>query len=140
MNGINFEKTEMNKIEKENYKIWLSSFPPEKNRTTMEPFLARLSGVTFSNEDPGIPRQRIIRASHPGDMLLLVAGPENKYDKFAVKVLRLDGHQIGYLPSANCAEGIHRNLLNGHRVDCRIHEIRGDETKWVTVELTKWTK
>jgi len=60
-------------------------------RTGSEPIVTKVVGVTYEN------RQDIIRRMNVGEDLKLVAEHDNIYDKNAIKVLRSNGDQIGYL-------------------------------------------
>ena len=59
--------------------------------------LTTVAGVTFDNED-GTNRQSLIGQCVTYQRLSLVAEPENKYDKGAVRVETQDGRMLGYVP------------------------------------------
>ena len=61
-------------------------------------YRTELRGVTHENEY-GPNRQELIEALRRGEELKLVPEPENLFDKDAVRVLKLDGSQVGYLPA-----------------------------------------
>ena len=59
---------------------------------------ARVVGVTFEG------RQTVVSQLQVGETVLLVRDPYNPYDPSAVKVLRQNGHQIGFLDRYLAAE------------------------------------
>lgn len=65
----------------------------------IQSFETRVSGVTHRNLD-GTSRQQAIQSCRVGDRVELIRDPENPFDPLAVKVCRLEGDQIGYLPAA----------------------------------------
>jgi len=65
-------------------------------------FFAQVAGESHSNDD-GSDRQTIIASCRVGETLLLDAEPDNPEDENAVRVLRQDGKQIGYLERATAA-------------------------------------
>lgn len=56
----------------------------------------KVVGVTFTNEDTGVPRQSILAGMDRSEAVFLEREPTNQYDKNAVKVMTLHG-QIGYV-------------------------------------------
>ena len=56
----------------------------------------KVVGVTFTNEDTGIPRQKILSQLDNSSAVFLEREPNNKFDKNAVKVMTLIG-QVGYI-------------------------------------------
>lgn len=85
--------------------------PAEKTRSVDRPqpsteprhFFLQVHGIYHRNAD-GSSRQKIIRSCGPGDPLVLVPEPENKYDPDAIKVCRPDGTQLGYVPSGHSSK------------------------------------
>ncbi len=61
-------------------------------------FDSRVSGVVHENDD-GTSRQVAIGRCVVGEEVVLIRDPENPYDRNAVRVYRLHGNQIGYLPA-----------------------------------------
>ena len=59
-------------------------------------FFAHVAGESFTNRD-GSDRQAIIASCRVGESLILDPEPHNPKDANAVRVLREDGKQIGYL-------------------------------------------
>jgi len=107
-------------------------------------FLVGVKGECQINKD-GRSRQELIKQLHVGDQVKLIPDPTNPYDRWAVRVLTVDGQQIGWLQSdARDAAP----LLKGEPVAATVHAIRGgteDKTfLGVVLELTKgdpdWTR
>jgi HIRAN domain len=65
-------------------------------------FFAQVAGESYRNDD-GSDRQAIIGSCRVGEPLVLDAEPDNPEDENAVRVLRRDGNQIGYLERAMAA-------------------------------------
>jgi hypothetical protein len=93
-------------------------------------YFASVAGVSYNNDD-GSSRQTIISQCKPGEKLMLIREPDNRFDPAAIKVTRWNGHQIGYVPA-----DIARNENSGglaHEIDagaeyrCRIAEVIGGE-------------
>lgn len=62
----------------------------------MRHFFGSVAGESFRNDD-GTDRQTIIAGIRVGERLELVAEPDNPKDENAIRVLREDGKQIGYI-------------------------------------------
>lgn len=77
-------------------------------------FLLGISGESY--------RQDAISRCHVGDPLQLIPEPTNAYDKFAVKVCRGDGEQIGYIKKERSRQ-MARDLASGARYDVCIHAL-----------------
>jgi hypothetical protein len=58
---------------------------------------AKIAGVSFTNDD-GSSRQEILSRCGTGEPVWLQRDSDNRYDKRAVKVVRLNGEQLGFLP------------------------------------------
>jgi hypothetical protein len=69
---------------------------------TMRHFFAKVAGESYRNAD-GSDRQAIIASCRVGEPLLLLPEPDNPHDENAIKVLREDGKQIGYLDAGLAA-------------------------------------
>lgn len=98
--------------------------------TTASKYLLNVAGVSFSNED-GSDRQTIISRCRPGECLLLIREPDNKFDPAAIKVTRLSGQQLGYIPSqvtgGGNSNGLAGKIDTGTKYRCRIADIIGGE-------------
>jgi hypothetical protein len=103
----------------------------------LKPFHTKLSGVTHKNED-GMNRQNILKRCHTGEKLNLIHYPVPQ-DHNAVKVLRQNGEQIGWLNSILAAE-IAPRLDRGSRVDAVISAITGNKKLiGCNIQLTKYS-
>jgi len=91
-------------------------------------FHLKVSGVSHRNAD-GSSRQKIIERCHPGEIVLLIREPENRYDADAIRVCRQSGEQIGYVPaehSAHLGEELDISAQGtGRAVVAFISQIRG---------------
>ena len=59
------------------------------------------------------------------EKLFLIPEPENKYDKYAVKITNFKDEQIGYLPRYY-AQGISRLIGEKRNIFCRVIEVNKD--------------
>ena len=57
-----------------------------------------IAGITFDNSD-GRPRQDVLAECTEGEMLQLIAEPDNLHDPDAVQVCRVTGDQLGFVPA-----------------------------------------
>jgi hypothetical protein len=71
-------------------------------------FFTSVAGVTYPNRD-GTKRQTIIAKCRAGEPIVLEAEPDNPQHEHAVRVLREDGSQIGYV-AARMASHLAANL------------------------------
>ena len=60
-------------------------------RQASDPIDSKVAGVTFEG------RQTVVRRLRPGEVLQLVREPDNPHDPDAIKVLRKNGDQVGYV-------------------------------------------
>ncbi|HEY4310548.1 MAG TPA: HIRAN domain-containing protein [Pirellulales bacterium] len=65
-------------------------------------FVSSVAGVSFKNSN-NTRRQRIVRESHLGEAVLLEHEDGNRHDANAIRVLRANGEQLGYLPREDAA-------------------------------------
>ncbi len=87
-------------------------------------FFTKIAGVTHRNKDRKS-RQRLIAQCRVGEELILEREPDNPVDPGAVRVLRLTGEQLGYIPAQVAASGLARDLDRGERPKCRIANLTG---------------
>lgn len=107
-------------------------------------FRTKLAGTSFKNPN-GTDRQTIISdLVQPGQPLILIAEPENEFDKFAVGAwINCKGalHQIGYLDSRLAAE-VTRLTAKGGGAAATIEVVTGGtpqhETLGVIFQMTKF--
>ena len=104
---------------------------------------SKVAGVTMPNAD-GSKRQTIIAGCRSGEILSLVREPKNRHDKYAVKVLRLTGEQIGYLSESITGNDqgigwcIGRRMDKGISVQARVKDVTGQDPRGVNIELAFW--
>lgn len=82
----------------------------------------RVAGVTFENDD-GTNRQEILKKCKPGETIVLEHWPMPE-DEYAVKVLRENGEQLGYIPRED-AEDVADWLNSANTVTAKIKRITG---------------
>jgi hypothetical protein len=91
-------------------------------------YLVNVVGVSYNNND-GSSRQTIISRCKPGETLVLIREPNNKFDPAAIKVTRRNRQQIGYIPAdiarSGDAGGLAHEIDAGATFHCRIDEIIG---------------
>ncbi len=85
----------------------------------------KVAGVSHENRD-GTQRQEIASRCQPGERLRLVAEPDNPVDPNAIKVVRANGEQLGYLKADLAAR-----IQAGRFFDSKLEDI--------IVELTEIT-
>lgn len=102
-------------------------------------FFTKITGVTHHNKD-GKSRQRLISQCQVGEELLLEREPDNRVDPNAIKISRVTGEQLGYIPAHVAASGLAKNLDRGERPKCRIVNLTGGDglTRGVNIEIGEW--
>ena len=68
------------------------------NDSVNRAFYKHVIGINQKNAD-GTSRQDIINGCHKSEELVLVSEPGNYHEPGAVKICRMNGEQIGYLPT-----------------------------------------
>ncbi|MEO1496839.1 MAG: HIRAN domain-containing protein [Planctomycetota bacterium] len=86
-------------------------------------FYAKIAGVSHDNQD-GSSRQSIIRLCEVGEQLRLDHDEGNEHDRFAVKLIRSTGEQVGYLPSDLARQVVQRSST-GTRYAAFIQDLTG---------------
>jgi hypothetical protein len=101
-------------------------------------FFTKIAGVKFKG------RQRIIPRCSEGEILRLVRDPTDRYDKGAIKVMRLNGEQLGFVPAhvsrAGDQSGLSFRMDRGDKYQCRIVQITGGGAGMrfgVNIEITE---
>ena len=100
-------------------------------------FFTTVAGVTFEG------RQRMVARCSVGEQLILVRDPENQYDKGAIKVMRQNGEQLGFIPAhvsrGGDSSGLAYRMDQGEKYQCRISDLTGGGTKsrGVNIEITE---
>jgi hypothetical protein len=102
-------------------------------------FFTKIAGVTHRNKDRKS-RQRLITKCRIGEELVLEREPDNPVDPKAIKVLRLTGEQLGYVPAHVAASGLAKDLDRGERPKCRIVNLTGGDglKRGVNIEIGDW--
>ena len=113
---------------------------PVESSHAAKSFFTKIAGVTFEG------RQRMIPQCSEGESLRLVRDPTNRYDRGAIKVMRLNGEQLGFIPSdvsrADDPSGLAYRMDHGSRYECKIKNKTGGGEKWlgVNIEITEVTE
>jgi single-stranded-DNA-specific exonuclease len=101
-------------------------------------FFTKVAGVTFEG------RQPIVARCSVGESLVLVRDPNNHFDKGAIKVVRLNGEQVGFIPAhvsrSGDSSGLAFRMDQGSEYRCRITNITGGgpgESLGVNIEITE---
>jgi hypothetical protein len=104
-------------------------------------FFTKIAGVTHRNKDRKS-RQRLIGQCRVGEELVLEREPDNPVDPDAIRVLRVTGEQLGYIPAHVAASGLGKDLDRGERPKCRIANLTGGAglTRGVNIEIGEWPK
>ncbi len=111
---------------------------PVKSSHAAKSFFTKIAGVTFED------RQRIVARCSVGERLLLVRSPTDPYDKGAIKVLRLNGEQLGFIPAhvsrGDDPTGLASRMDCGDSFQCRIKDLTGGgegRSLGVNIEVTE---
>jgi hypothetical protein len=104
-------------------------------------FFTKIAGVTHRNKNR-TSRQRLIAQCRVGEELALEREPDNPVDPDAIRVLRVTGEQLGYIPAHVAASGLAKDLDRGERPKCRIVNLTGGDglTRGVNIEIGEWPK
>lgn len=84
----------------------------------MPNFYIKAVGVTFEN------RQRVIRNLKAGDKLQFILEPNNPYDRYAIKIVTMDGKHIGYV-SKDYNKTIFNEISLGRKYKLTISSVTG---------------
>lgn len=100
-------------------------------------FKCRIAGTSHNNRD-GSDRQLILKRCKPPEKLLLEHETNNRHDKHAIRLLRSDRSQIGYVPqdvAADIVDGFH--VVNGCKTSAVLVNVQpfGTDTDLLTGEL-----
>jgi hypothetical protein len=123
-------------LEKHQPAIEIPKVPLEIRRNTPTTFFTKVAGVTHEG------RQQIVARCSVGERLILQRDPTNAFDKGAIKVMRLNGEQLGFLPEhvsrGDHSSGLAFQMDRGAKFQCRIIGLTGDKGKslGVNIELT----
>jgi hypothetical protein len=121
----------------ETAKCWRCVESPHEHQTAPRSFFTKVAGVKFEG------RQRIVAHCSEGETLRLVRDPRNRFDKGAIKVMRLNGEQLGFIPAdvsrAGHSSGLAFRMDRGDQYHCRIKNITGGgpgKSLGVNIEIT----
>jgi hypothetical protein len=108
----------------ETEKYWRSVESPDELRQSTS-FFTKVAGVTFEG------RQRIVARCSVGERLTLIRDPNDRYDQGAIKVLRSNGEQLGFIPSdvsrGGDPSGLAFRMDRGDKYQCRIKNLTGGD-------------
>jgi HIRAN domain-containing protein len=110
--------------------------PATEPAQAIRSFFTTVAGVTFDG------RQRIVARCSVGERLVLVRDPDNRFDKGAIKVMRLNGEQLGFIPEhvsrGGDSSGLASRIDRGEKYGCRISDLTGggEKTLGVNIEIT----
>ena len=93
------------------------------SRANVRHIYSKVYGVTRENED-GSSRQRIILGCSPGEELAIEPEPDNPVDENALKIVRRNGEQIGYV-KAELASELRHKLRDGWVISTYAKNITG---------------
>jgi hypothetical protein len=99
-------------------------------------FTIEVKGESLRNDD-GTSRQNIIRRCQVGESIKLVHEPHPK-DKNAVKICRLNGEQLGYIPKIASAE-FATVIKRGIKQDVVVSEIKDGEYTGCWLKVTRYS-
>jgi hypothetical protein len=122
-------------LETEN--CWRCVESPEVSCARPKSFFTTVAGVTFEG------RQRIVARCSVGERLILVRDPGNRYDNGAIKVMRLNGEQLGFVPAhvsrGGDSSGLAHRMDQGEKYQCKISDLTGGGAKarGVNIEITE---
>jgi hypothetical protein len=116
------------------------------NDNDEDSFITKIAGATFKNDD-GTDRQKILKKCRKGESLKLIRDYNNPHSKYAIKVCRETGEQIGHIAEhvAFCFDNDSRSLAQnidfGQTVRAEINEIDsfydGKTIYSCTIKVTK---
>jgi hypothetical protein len=87
-------------------------------------------------------RQHTVATCSVGECLLLVRDPKDRFDKGAIKVMRLNGEQLGFIPEhvsrGGDSSGLASRMDRGKKYRSRISDLTGGGgmTLGVNIEIT----
>lgn len=102
---------------------WRCVDAPESSSGDGRSFFTTIAGVTFEG------RQRIVARCSVGERLTLIRDPGNAFDAGAIKVVRSNGEQVGFIPSHvsrnGDSSGLSFRMDRGDQYFCRIKDLTG---------------
>lgn len=96
-------------------------------------FHLKVAGVSHSNPDD-TPRQNIISRCRVGETVHFVRERDNPHDKYAVKICRQNGEQIGYVSVRDNGGGTNIGWAIAYRLDQKKRYKQKDEIYEVKIK------
>lgn len=110
------------KEEFENYDRYMRRFDDPSCLTKLDTQIAKVAGTRYANDDTGINRQEVLKNTKTDELLMLQPDELNRYDNAAIKIVKLDGSQIGFLDMDISVE-IKSRLMNRSPVEARVIKV-----------------
>ena len=128
----------------ETVKCWRCVDSPDASHEPYAPgsFFTTVAGVSHEG------RQRIVARCSEGENLILVRDPGNRFDAGAIKVMRLNGEQLGFVPThvsrGGDSSGLAFQMDQGSEYRCRIKNmtggVPGKSTRGLNIEITEMVR
>ena len=96
----------------------------------MKEIKTKIAGTSFNQE--------AVKQLKPGDELVLVPEPDNKYDPKATKITTTTGLKLGYIgKSKDLNQRVHEELKHGKVKKCFVIQVTGtpDQTLGVNIQI-----
>lgn len=124
-------------LEKDQPAIEVPKEPVQIHQGRSKSFFTTVAGVTYEG------RQQVVARCSVGESLILVRDPRNRFDKGAIKVLRSNGEQLGFIPAhvsrGGESSGLAFQMDRGDQYQCRISDLTGGAGRslGVNIEVTE---
>ncbi|ANQ48381.1 HIRAN domain-containing protein [Flammeovirga yaeyamensis] len=116
------KKVAARKIELDNYDRYMRRFDDPSCLNKMDILNTVVAGTRYPNDDTGENRQDILKKTKVGELLKLLPDELNRYDNSAIKVVKLNDKQIGFLDMDLSIE-IKSRLMSRSPVEASITKI-----------------
>jgi hypothetical protein len=109
----------------------------EGRQRSSRSFFTKIAGVSHEG------RQRVVARCSVGERLVLVRDPANRFDNGAIKVLRLNGEELGFIPAhvsrGGDPSGLAFQMDRGGKYQCRIKDLTGgdEDNLGVNIEVAE---
>ncbi|WP_044200788.1 HIRAN domain-containing protein [Flammeovirga sp. OC4] len=125
---------------KKKYQLYLKRFNDVSNLKKLEPQITKVAGTKYDNEDTGVNRQEIIKKTKEGELLMLLPDELNRFDSSAIKVVRLNDEQIGFLDMDISVE-VKSRLKSQSLVEAKILKIYKEKDNFeVEIALQRYSR
>ncbi|NME72180.1 HIRAN domain-containing protein [Flammeovirga aprica] len=125
---------------KKKYQLYLKRFNDTSNLKKLEPQITKVAGTKYDNEDTGVNRQEIIKNTKEGELLMLLPDELNRFDSSAIKVVRLNDEQIGFLDMDISVE-VKSRLKSQSLVEAKILKIYKEKDNFeVEIALQRYSR